>query len=102
MAEMQPIRGDKNQLVQDPVMINAQQWNDIEERPLTQSNIPLIVKKVVDYLSETGGRPFRTIDSRNQAPEATGRSSSIMVEPPHDIRNINLATGLSGMNNFDE
>ena len=85
-----------NQLVPDAVMVNAQQRNDIEECPLTQSNIPLIVKQVVDSLSETGGRPSRTINSRNQAPEATGHSSSIMVEPLRDVRNINSAAGLSG------
>ena len=49
----------------------------------------------VDSLSETGGRPSRTIDTSNQVPEATGRSSSIMVEPPHDVRNIDSAAGLS-------
>ena len=69
----------------------------IEERPLTQSDIPLIVKQVVDLLSETGGRPSRTIDSLNQIPKATGRSSSIMVEPQCEIRNIDLAAGLSGL-----
>ena len=87
----------QNQLVRDPVTVNAQQRNDIDERPLTQSDIPLIVKKVVDSLSETGGRPSRTIDTSNQAPEATVRSSSIMVEPPCDVRNIDSAAGLSGM-----
>ena len=45
--------------------VNTQQRNDIEERPLTQSDIPLIVKQVVDSLSETDGRPFKTIDSIN-------------------------------------
>ena len=76
--------------------VDAQQRNDIDERPLTQSDIPLIVKQVVDSLSKTGGRPSRTINSNNQAPEATGRSSSIMVEPPRDVRNIDSAAGLSG------
>ena len=69
--------------------VNAQQRNDIDERPLTQSDIPPIVKRVVDSLSEAGGRPSRTIDTSNQAPEATSRSSSMMVEPPRDA-------GLSG------
>ena len=77
--------------------VDAQQRNDIDEHPLTQSDIPVIVKQVVDSLSETGGRPPRTIDSSNQAPEATGRSSSIMVEPLRDVRNIDSAAGLSGM-----
>ena len=77
-------------------MVNAQQRNDIDERLLTQSDIPLIVKQVVDSLSETGGRPSRTIDTSNQAPKATGRSSSIMVEQPRDVRNNDLDSGLSG------
>ena len=76
--------------------VNVQQRNDIDERPLTWSNIPIIVKQVVDSLSENGGRPSRTIDTSNQAPEATGCSSSIMVEPPRDVRNINSDAGLSG------
>ena len=77
--------------------VNAQQRNDIEERPLTRSDIPLIVKQVVDSCPKLveDGRPSRTIDSRNQAPEATGRSNSIMVEPPRDVRNIGSAAGLS-------
>ena len=70
----------RNQLVRDPVTVNAQQRNDIDERPLTRSDIPLIVKQVVDSLSETGGRPSRTIDTSNHAPEATSCFSSIMVE----------------------
>ena len=85
----------RNQLVRDLMTVNAQQRNDIEEHPLTQSNIPLIVKQVVDSLFETGGRPSRTIDSRNLAPEATSCSSPIMVEPPRDVRNIDSAAGLS-------
>ena len=87
----------RNQLVRDSVMVNAQQRNDIDERLLTQSDIPLIVKQVIDSLSETGGRPSRMIDTSNQAPEATGRSSSVMVEPPRDVRNIDSDAGLSGM-----
>ena len=86
----------QNQLVRDPVMVNAQQRNDIDERLLTQSDIPLIVKQVVDSLSETCGRPSRMIDTSNQAPEATGRSSYIMVETPRDVWNIDSDTGLSG------
>ena len=86
----------RNQLVRDPVTVNAQQRNDIDERPLTRNNIPLIVKQVVDSLSETGGRPSRTIDTSNQAPKATGHSSSIMVELPRDVRNIDSDAGLSG------
>ena len=86
----------RNQPVQDPVTVNTLQGNDIQEHPLTQSDIPLIVKQVVDSLSETGGRPSRMIDSGNQAPEATGRLSSIMVEPLRDVRNINSTAGLSG------
>ena len=82
--------------MRDPVTVNAQQRNDIDERPLTQSDIPLIVKRVVDSLSEAGGRPSRTIDTSNQAPEATGRSSSMIVEPPHDVANIHSDAGLSG------
>lgn len=77
-------------------MDNAQQRNDIEDRLLTRSNIPRIVKQMVDLLSETGGRPSKTINSRNRDPEAT-RSSSIMVEPPRDVRNIDLAAALSRM-----
>ena len=76
--------------------VNVQQRNDIDERPLTWSNIPIIVKQVVDSLSENGGRPSRTIDTSNQAPEATGRSSSVMVEPPRDVANIHLDAVLSG------
>ena len=64
--------------------VNAQQRNDIDERLLTQSDIPPIVKQVVDSLSEAGGRPSRTIDTSNQVPEATSRFSSMMVEPLHD------------------
>ena len=86
----------RNQLVQDPVSVNAQQRNDIDEHPLTQSDIPLIVKRVVDSLSEADGRPCRTIDTSNQTPEATGRSSSMVVEPPHDAANIRSDAGLSG------
>ena len=82
--------------MRDPVTVNAQQRNDIDERLLAQSDIPVIVKQVVDSLSETGGRSNRTIDSSNQAPKATGRSSSIMVEPPRDVRNIDSVAGLSG------
>ena len=86
----------RNQLVQDPVTDNAQQRNDIDERLLTQSDIPLIVEQVVDSLSETGGRPSRTINTSNQAPEATSHSSSIMVELPRDVRNMDSDAGLSG------
>ena len=52
---------------------------------------------MVDSLSKTGGKPSRMIDSSNQAPKATSHSSSIMVEPPRDVRNIDSAAGLSGM-----
>ena len=76
--------------------VNAQQRNDIDERPLTQSDIPLIVKRVVDSLSEAAGRSSRTIDTSNQAPEATGRSSSMVVEPPRDVANIHSDAVLSG------
>ena len=76
--------------------VNAQQRNDIDECPLTQSDIPLIVKGVVDSLSEAAERPSRTINTSNQAPEATGRSSSMMVKSPHDVANIHLDAGLSG------
>ena len=76
--------------------VNAQQRNDIDERPLTWSDIPLIVKQVVNSLSKTGGRPSRMIDTSNQAPKATGRSSFIMVEPPRNVRNIDSDAGLSG------
>ena len=86
----------RNQLVRDPMTVNAQQRNDIDEHPLTQSNIPLIVKRVVDSLSEAGGRPSRMIDTSNQVPEATGRSSSMMVERPRDVANIHSDAGLSG------
>ena len=34
--------------MRDPMTVNAQQRNDVEECPLTQSDIPLIVKQVVD------------------------------------------------------
>ena len=86
----------RNQLVRDPVTVNAQQRNDIDERPLTQSDIPLIVKRVVDSLSEAGGRPSKTIDTSNQTPEATGRSSSMMLEPPRDAANIHSNAVRSG------
>ena len=86
----------RNQLVRDLVTVKAQQRNDIDERLLTHSDIPLIVKQVVDSLSEIGGRPSRLIDTSNQAPKATSHPSSIMVEPPRDVRNIDSAAGLSG------
>ena len=79
------------------MMDNAQRWNDIEHHLLAQSDIPQIVQQVVDSLSKTGRRPSRTIDSRNQDPKATPCSSSIMVEPPRDIRNIDSAATLSEM-----
>ena len=39
------------------MMDNAQQRHDIENHPLTQSDILQIVKQVVNLLSEIGGRP---------------------------------------------
>ena len=52
---------------------------------------------MVDSLSEAGGRPSRMIDTSNRAPEATSRSSSMMVEPPRDVANIHSDAGLSGV-----
>ena len=75
---------------------NVQWRNDIEESLLTQSDILQIVKQLVDSLSETGGRPSRTIHSRNQDPKAT-LCSFTMVESPHGVRNIDLAAALCGM-----
>ena len=77
-------------------MNNAQQRNDIKNRPLTQSDIPRIVEQVIDLLSETGGRLSRMINNGSQDPEASC-SSSIMIELPCDVRNIDLAATLSGM-----
>ena len=41
--------------------------------PANTERYPLIVKRVVDSLSEAGGRPSRMIDTSNRAPEATSR-----------------------------
>ena len=78
------------------MMDNAQQRNDIEDCLLTWSSIPQIVKRMVDLLSKTGVRPSKTINSRNRDPKAT-HSNSIVVEPPCNVRNIDLASALLGM-----